>query len=67
LSYKELPENVFNLTTENLKKLSPDVKAVMKRCAVCVLHSSLVDAEVRTSAKKLRREKAQALMADAFE
>ena len=67
MSYEELPENVFNLTTENLKKLSPDVKAVMKRCAICVLHCSLVNAEVRTNAKRLRREKAQALMADAFE
>ena len=65
-SYKDLPENIFNMSTKDINKLSPDVKAVLKRCALCVIDCSLVDVDVRLNAKKRRREKAQALMADAF-
>ena len=65
--YQEMPENIFSMSTDDINKLSPDVKAVLKRCAVCVVDRPLMDVDVRTNAKRLRREKAQALMADAFD
>ena len=65
--HKELPENIFSKTTEYINKLSPDIKAVLKRCAVCDAEQPWVDIGARDDLKLCRREKAQSLMADAFE
>ena len=65
--HQELPENLFSMSSDDISKLQPNVKAVVKRCAVCVVTLPLMDLGAREDAKRRRREKAQAVMADAFD
>lgn len=65
--HKGLPQDVYSMSNEQRLALTPDVKAVLKRVATCLVSEPLMDLTAKDNAKKRRRLKAQSLMADAFD